>query len=102
MNKTNTHQELEKYLAQIEFSHQPEAGDYFYTRLKARMEKENNSASWQFPFRPSWIISGLCVLLLINVLLLGNVHTAKKGLPAEKTSLETLGQAYDFTISTPY
>jgi len=52
MNKTNTNQELEKYLAQIEFSHQPEAGDYFYTRLKARMEKENNSASWQFPFRP--------------------------------------------------
>ncbi|HWC55253.1 MAG TPA: hypothetical protein VG676_16830 [Chitinophagaceae bacterium] len=58
-------------LNSIEGIRQASPREFFYTRLRARMEKERPVAavSKRF-FQPAIIISGLVLLLLINVLVL--------------------------------
>jgi len=46
------------------------APTFFYTRLKARMDKENLSNELAGPFQPIIVICALTLLLFINSLLL--------------------------------
>jgi hypothetical protein len=46
------------------------APNFFYTRLKARMDKENLSNELAGPFQPIIVICALTLLLFINSLLL--------------------------------
>ena len=46
------------------------APNFFYTRLKARMDKENLSNELAGPFQPIIVICALTLLLFINSLIL--------------------------------
>ena len=64
--KRNTR--IEEILSSLDGSKRAAAPDFFYTRLRARMEKgltPNNSRNWQL--RPVYIISALLLVISINV-----------------------------------
>ena len=86
-----------------------EAGtdDFFYTRLKARMqsggERETGPNGWSFPLKPVWIVSTLALLLAVNGFMLSqrSKTTGVKGNTAS-TSLQNFAESYDQTISSSY
>lgn len=48
------------------------APDFFYTRLKARMEKEAAPARTFWMLRPAYALAGMVIILLINVIAVFN------------------------------
>lgn len=82
-----------------------EAGtdDFFYTRLKARMEKENGIQKWNFPLKPVWIVGALSILLAVNGFMLAQQFKTKETKTAvTNSSLENFAESYDQTISSSY
>lgn len=78
-----------------------EADAFFYTRLKARMEKLNDRKQVQFTLRPVLLAGILILLLFVNGFLFlsqGKTHTESDG----STSIQTFASSYNLTISTPY
>jgi hypothetical protein len=101
--KTNNATPLtESHLASIDNSKQPMAGDHFYTRLRARMEREQESGAWQLPMKPAWLLASLVLLLMMNVLVLRQSHQPKTVSSDNESGIEQFGKAYGLVISTPY
>ncbi len=48
------------------------APDFFYTRLKARMEKEAAPVRTFWMLRPAYALAGIAIILLINVIAVFN------------------------------
>lgn len=48
------------------------APDFFYTRLKARMEKEVAPARTFWMLRPAYALSGMVIIILINIIAVFN------------------------------
>ena len=89
------------YLKIAESLPQQGTDTFFYTRLKARMEKAvERKNDWNFSFRPSILIGLLAILLIVN----GFLFTRQqKTLPENSgTELQTFASSYDLTITTPY
>ena len=84
-------------------SHLPgaETRDFFYTRLKGKMEKTLSVEPGKLVLRPALLAGALTLLLCINGLFLVNQKNS-----AEKTNststIQTFASSYDLTISTPY
>lgn len=82
-----------------------EAGtdDFFYTRLKARMEIEKPQQGWSFPLKPVWVVSTLALLLAVNGFMLSKQLKAKKATTtASSSSLQNFAELYDQSISSSY
>ena len=65
-NKRNNR--IEEVLSSLDGSKRSAAPDFFYTRLRARMQREltkNNSRNWQL--RPVYIVSALFLVIAINL-----------------------------------
>ena len=65
-NKGNNR--IEEVLSSFDGSKRAAAPDFFYTRLRARMERgltNNNNRNWKL--RPVYILSALLLVLAINV-----------------------------------
>ena len=76
--------------------------EFFYTRLKARMDREINTERYsRFNLRPAILLVALTVLLCVNSFLLVN-HDQTKNNISEGSSIETFASSYDLTVSTPY
>lgn len=76
---TERNKKIEEILASLDGSPRAEAPNFFYTRLKARMEKglpQSGPISWLL--RPAYAFSVLAAVLLINalVILKGNSVTS--------------------------
>ena len=70
---TNKENRIDEILNSLDGCTQATAPDFFYTRLKARMEKEVAPAartSWML--RPAYAFAGMAIILLINVLAVFN------------------------------
>lgn len=77
--------------------------DFFYTRLKAKMEKERPQQGWSFPLKPVWVISTLVLLLAVNGIMVALQFKEKKpATTASATSLQGFAESYDQTISSSY
>jgi hypothetical protein len=88
---------LENHLSLIGNMKEIGPDPFFYTRLKARMEKENANASWEFPFKPVWVISILIALLAINgILIVEEMGSAK--INTDK-GVQALAASYDQLVS---
>ncbi len=73
------------------------APDFFYTRLKARMESESTSNEAVFYIKPILVICVLSLFLFINSLLIGNDTQIVR--TNTNTNIEALAVSYDQTIS---
>jgi hypothetical protein len=61
---------LNKYLQTVKNLQPTKTDDFFYTRLKAKMERKLLQQSNHLPIKTVWIVSVLCVLLIANSIIL--------------------------------
>ncbi len=71
--------------------------NFFYTRLKARMKKENLTNELAIPLKPILVICALALFLFINNLLLKNNSTIVN--TNSNQEMEAFAASYDQTIS---
>lgn len=82
-----------------------EAGtdDFFYTRLKGRMQGNEPGRGWSLPLKPVWVIGTLTILLVINALMLSQQFKAKTATALSGTSsIQNFAESYDQTINSSY
>ena len=81
-----------------------EAGtdDFFYTRLKARMERNEPRKEWSLPLKPVWVIGGLVLLLAVNGFMLTQQSGKKAKVASSSSSLQSFAESYDQTIVSTY
>ena len=94
---------VEEYLQAFNGMQESSTGDFFYTRLKARMEREHAPGGWKFPLKPVWIVGSLTVLLAINGFMLSQQGKTKEAASANTgSSLQNFAESYDQAISSSY
>jgi hypothetical protein len=71
--------------------------NFFYTRLKARMDSNSISTEFNFPIKPAFIICSLTLFLLINTIFLARI-TNEPDTIGDK-HIEAFAAAYDQTVS---
>lgn len=83
-----------------------ETPSFFYTRLKARMEREQESTVTPvFFLRPAFLAMSLSLVLIINIVFL--TGAGKGAVPSAKnqhntTGIQSFADAYDLNTSTVY
>jgi hypothetical protein len=98
MNKNSTPM-LDEHLQILQQMQEVDAEEFFYTRLRARMELQHDSG-WVLPFRPVWVLGCLMILFVINAFLLAQEWKEQKSESA--STIQEFAKSYDQTISTPY
>lgn len=94
---------MDEHLLSLAGMQEATTDDFFYTRLKARMEKTSPQREWALPLKPIWVIGGLTLLLTINGFILSQQSTGKKNTVAGNTSsLQSFAESYDQTITSSY
>ncbi len=93
----------DELLKSIEAIQRAPAPDFFYTRLKARMEKQEHSArSGSVILRPAFIISGLVLLVLFNVMMFFKYNDSNPVISnKDNDSLQTIATAYHINDILP-
>ncbi len=72
MNKNNTYTPLtDDYLQSVAGMQIAATDDWFYARLRAKMECRQSLPEWSFRLKPVWVIGALTGLLLVNAWMLG-------------------------------
>ncbi len=62
---------IEDLLSSLDGSQRASAPDFFYTRLKARMEKGlNKDARRSWVLRPVYVLAGFALLLIVNAVVI--------------------------------
>lgn len=75
--------------------------DFFYTRLKARVENNIIETRWNFPFQPVWVVATMVLLLVINVFMLAQKNTTQpKSIVEGTATIKNFAEGYDQTISS--
>lgn len=88
--------EIEKELSIIDNLKVVKPPEFFFTRLKARIERENQPNNWTLPFHPIWAIGILIVFLIINSLIITEDSNSSK--PDTEKNIQALATAYDQNI----
>jgi hypothetical protein len=92
---------VDEHLQSIQGMSEVGTDDFFYTRLKARLEKDNTQKGWSFPLRPVWVVGTLALLLAVNGFMLVNQSKTKKTTSVVSiSSLQNFAQSYDQSISS--
>lgn len=98
-------QKADRILKSLNGLKKAEAPDFFYTRLKGRMQLELVPESRPF-LRPVWLSTTLVLLLLVNVfsvLKLNHPDVKLKDQSVEKpASLESFADAYNLNTTSVY
>lgn len=93
---TRKENSIDEILNSLDGCTQATAPDFFYTRLKARMEKEAAPAartSWVL--RPAYAFAGMAIILLINVLAVFNQpNTEENTATTEVDTFQSLAAEY--------
>jgi hypothetical protein len=93
---------VDEHLQSLKGMQEADAGDFFYTRLMARMENNRPDKSWSFPLKPVWVIGTLVALLAINgfMLVQDNRPGKKNVYSSPVSSIQDFASSYDQSISS--
>jgi len=91
---------VDEHLASVQGINEAHTDDFFYTRLKARMEKKQSQSGWSFPLKPAWVIGGLVLLLATNGVML--IKQNSSGKKETTSSLNDFAKSYDLQITPSY
>ena len=93
---TQKENKINEILNSLDGCTQATAPDFFYTRLKARMEKEAAPAARTFwTLRPAYAFAGMALILLVNILAVYNKSTADENVATVETdSFQYLASEY--------
>lgn len=90
----NDHQLLEDHLKILANLKEVEADEFFYTRLKANMEKSLEKNGWVFFLRPTVMIGALCLVLIVNGIFLQQKLTSTN-INSNTTDMQAFASSYD-------
>lgn len=81
--------------------------DFFYTRLKARMERamqeDKAGEGWAFPLKPVWVIGTMVLLLAVNGFMLSQEYRQKNDTAnGQENGIQQFASSYDQVISSSY
>jgi hypothetical protein len=79
--------------------------DFFYTRLKGRMQGNELRQGWSLPLKPVWVIGTLALLLAVNGFMLSRQIKTKTTATRSSSgtpSLQSFAESYDQTIVSSY
>jgi hypothetical protein len=94
---------VDEHLQSLQGMQEATTDDFFYTRLKGRMEKNDTRQGWNLPLKPIWVISTLLLLLAVNGFMLSQQLKGDKTKTATSSpSLQSFAESYDQTISSSY
>jgi len=93
---------VDEHLLSLQGMQDAGTDDFFYTRLRARMQRELLQDNWNFPLKPVWIVGTMTLLLAINVFMLSQQFKVKSTTPAASSSLQGFAESYDQAISSSY
>jgi hypothetical protein len=105
MNKQEQINKLvEEALGSVDDAQRAEPKPYLFTRINARINKETSSiwekAGWLIT-RPAVAFTGLCMIVLLNVLVIMSNKTSDSTSYAEQTA-QTPGDELSYTTATIY
>ena len=92
---------LDEHLKSLHGMHPAETNDFFYTRLRARMQTLQRYKGWSLPFKPVWVLSILLIFLAVNVFILFQQFRPAATSPTSNT-IQGFADAYDQSISSFY
>jgi hypothetical protein len=92
---------VDEHLKSVQGLEEAPMDDFFYTRLKARMEKATGQPT-KILLKSVWLIGTLVLLLAMNGLMLTKQLEAKKTNTTAPNSLQSFAASYDQTVSTAY
>jgi hypothetical protein len=95
--KNMSNEQFEQEMIVISNLKEVVAPNFFYTRLKARMDKENLSNELASPLKPILVICALTLFLFINSLLLKSDSNLVNTNSSQE--MEAFAASYDQTIS---
>ena len=95
--KNMSNEQFENEMKTISNLKEVGAPNFFYTRLKARMEKENLSNELASTFQPIIVICALTLFLFMNSLLLKSDSNIVNTNSSQE--IEAFAASYDQTIS---
>src|SRR5450631_3379772 len=98
--KNRTTALVDEHLQAVQGMQEAETDPFFYTRLKARMEKGKTAQGWSFPLKPAWVITTLLLLLVLNGFMLEQQFKTNKSKTTASSSLQNFAESYDQTISS--
>lgn len=90
----------DEYLENPQQIKEAETDPFFYTRLKARMEKKLSDSGRSFPLNPVWLVSMLVVFLFINTFFLVTQVKQTRETVEQNTSLQNFAIGYDLSVSS--
>lgn len=98
---------VERILESLTGMQKTPAPDYFYTRLKARLETELNQKTSKFPLlRPVLLTCSLFVILIINIISLSQLKDQSKKSSSKKENMignsEAFSMAYNLENISVY
>ncbi len=93
---------VEDYLESLQGIQEVGTDDFFYTRLKARMERERVPGGWSFPLKPVWVIGTLAFLLAVNGWMLSQQFKTKAANTTTTSGLQTFAASYDQSVLSAY
>src|SRR5260221_5588375 len=102
IQKNNIDQRVEETLDSLDGIQRASAGPFFYTRLKAKLERGEKSI-WEtissFISRPAMVFATICVVLLLNMIFLFRKQSTEIISSSADQNEQTLNNAYDVASS---
>lgn len=93
---------VDEHLEALKGMEEAATDEFFYTRLKARMQNDLMKDSWGFPLKPSWLLGLLVLFLFTNSLfLVTNIKESKQS-SSQNASLQNFASGYNLSVSTPF
>ena len=89
---------VDEHLQSLQGMQEVSTDDFFYTRLKSRMEKNLPQQGWGFPLKPVWVIGTLVLLLMTNAVMLTQQWNPKKSTNAISPSSSLQNFAEEFNL----
>ena len=100
MNKSSNSL-LEDHLQLLDNIQEVGTDEFFYTRLKARMEARKAGEEWGFVVRPAMAIAALSLLLVLNGFLFFQFSSTEK-IRTEGYSIQRFATDYNQSINAIY
>lgn len=97
-NEKDIHSEIEKTMRSLDGLERATPGDYFYTRLQARLEQREEVQHAEPPL--AWAIAAVMILILMNVLSVV-YYTSSESTIEEIRQEEINALVEEYTLAVP-
>jgi hypothetical protein len=93
---------VDEHLQSLQGMQEAGTDDFFYTRLKARLEKDRSQQGWSFPLKPAWVVGSLVLLLAVNGLCYHKNLNRLKHKRQHQLPCKVFAESYDQTVVSSY